>query len=100
MHDVQSYVHTSVDSPTFIRVKCRHCWTCVEWCKLAFAQVGYTHLPGATPFLNLASLTQVHQPLQSLALANDFQVWCLEHISSVVLGIPNLLQMFSASHHI
>ena len=75
IHDVQSYVHTSVDNPTFLRGKCSHCWTCVRWCKSTFTQVGDSHLPGATPFLHLAGWTQVHQPLQSLALANDLQVW-------------------------
>ena len=53
--------------------------TCLEksvgWCTWTYAQVGDTHLPGATPFLHLASLTQMHQPLHTLALANDFQVW-------------------------
>ena len=47
------------------------------------AQVGGTDLPGATPILDLAGLTQVHQPLQTLAMAKDFQVWDLEDISEV-----------------
>ena len=83
IHDVQSYVHTSVDNPTFLRGKCSHCWTCGGWCKSRFAQVGGTHLPGATPFLHLAGWTQVPQPLQSLALANDLQVWGFEYIIEV-----------------
>ena len=63
-----------------LRGKCRHCWTCVGWCKWTFVQVCDTHLQGATPFLHLAGLLQMHQPLHPLALANDFQVWGLEHI--------------------
>ena len=83
-----------------LRGKCSHVWTCVGWCKWTCAQVGDTHLPGATPFLKLAGSTQVHQPLQSLTPANDFQVWGLEHICEVVLANANLVQRFfdSISH--
>ena len=92
MNDVQSYVHTSVDNPTFLRGKCSHCWTCVEWCKSTFAQVGDSHLPGATPFLHLAGLLQMHQPLHPLALANDSQVWGLEHICEDCLQMHTLFR--------
>ena len=83
-----------------LRRKCNHVWTCVGWCKWTCAQVGGTHLPGATPFLKLAGSTQVHQPLQSLTPDNDFQVWGLEHICEVVLANANLVQRFfdSISH--
>ena len=63
-----------------LRGKCIHFWKWVGLCKWWFAQVGDTHLQGATPFLHLAGLLQMRQPLHPLALANDFQVWGLEHI--------------------
>ena len=77
-----------------LRGKCSHVWTCVGWCKWTCAQVGDTHLPGATTFLKLAGSTQVHQPLQSLTPTNDVQVWGLEHICEVVLANASLVQRF------
>ena len=82
-----------------LRRKCNHFWKCVGWCKWWFAQVGDTHLPGATPFLHLTGMTQMHQPLHTLALANDFQVWGLEHICEVVWQVHILLHRFSTSYH-
>ena len=82
-----------------LRRKCNHVWKCVGWCKWWFAQVGDTHLPGATPFLHLTGMTQMHQPLHTLALANDFQVWGLEHICEVVWQVHILLHKFSTSYH-
>ena len=82
-----------------LRRKCNHVWKCVGWCKWWFAQVGDTHLPGATPFLHLTGMTQMHQPLHTLALANDFQVWGLEHICEVVWQVHILLHRFSTSYH-
>ena len=67
-----------------LRGKCSHVWTCVGWCKWTCAQVGDTHLQGATPFLHFAGLTQMHQPLHPLALANDFQVWDLNTSVKIV----------------
>ena len=81
-----------------LREKCRHVWTCVGWCKLTCAQVGDSHLPGATPFLHWPGLAQVHQPLQTLAIANDFQVWDFEHISEVVWQLKTIFRGFR--HHI
>ena len=49
-------------------------------------------------FLELHGLTQVHQPLQTLAIANDFQVWDLEHISEVVWQLKTIFRGFR--HHI
>ena len=60
-----------------LRGKCSHSWECVGWCKWSFVQVGDTHLPVATFFFHVAGLAQVPQPLHTLALANDFQVWGL-----------------------
>ena len=44
--------------------------------------------------LELQGLTQVHQPLQTLAIANDFQVWDLEHISEVVWQLKTIFRGF------
>ena len=81
-----------------IRGKSSHVWKGVGWCQSTCAQVGGTHLPSATHFLNLQGLTQVHQPLQTLAIANDFQVWDLEHISEVVWQLKTIFRGFR--HHI
>ena len=70
--------------PYLLTEKCRHCWIWSGWCNSTFSQVCDTHLPGPTPFLHLSGLTQMHQPLQTLAIANDFQVWDLEHISEAI----------------
>ena len=67
-----------------LRGKCIHFWKCVGLCKWWFAQVGDTHLQGATPFLHLAGLPERHQPLHPLALANDFQVWGLNTSVKIV----------------
>ena len=83
-----------------LRVKCRHLWKCGGWCKWTCAQVVDTQLQGTTPILHLAGLTQMHQPLQTLALAIDFQVWGFEHISEVGWQLHTFFQRFSASYHI
>ena len=75
-----------------LRGKCRHCWSCVGWCKWSVVQDCVTHLQGATPFLHFAGLPQMHQPLHPLALANDFQVWGLEHICEDCLQMHTLFR--------
>ena len=80
--------------------KCIHVWECVGWCKWSFAQVGDTHLPGATFFLHLAGLAQVHQPLHTLALANDFQVWWLEHIFEVCWHMYTFSEVFDSMSYL
>ena len=81
-----SILHSKEDMQPF--------WKCVGWCKWWFAQVGDTHLQGATPFLQFAGLTQVHQPLHTLAPANDFQVWWLEHIFEVCWHMYTFSEVF------
>ncbi len=68
----------------FLRGECIHFWKFVGLCKWWFAQVGDTHLQGATPFLHFAGLPERHQPLHPLALANDFQVWDLNTSVKIV----------------
>ena len=97
---VQSDVQTSVDNTYLYYGNADIFENCVGWCKSAFAQVGDTHLPGATPFLHLAGWTQVHQPLQPLSLANDFQVQGVNTSVKLCWHMQPLFRAFSTSYHI
>ena len=83
-----------------LRGNCIHFWKCVGLCKWWFAQVGDTHLQGATPFLHFAGLTQMHQPLHPLALANDFQVWDLNTSVKIVCKCTPLSEVFDLTSYL